>query len=77
MSEGQLVMGVGRYFGPSQPCRPTGDSPGIPDGQSAPVCVCVREREHLYLYEHVNLSDAALQLLQRGQLPARDPSGLQ
>ena len=31
------MMDVGRYFGPSQPCRPTGDSPGIPDGQSAPV----------------------------------------
>ena len=37
MSEGRLVMEVGQYFGPSQPRRPTRDSPGIPDGQSAPA----------------------------------------
>ena len=41
-------MEEGWYFGPSQPRRPTGDSPGIPDGQSAPIAlqacsrVCVR-----------------------------------
>ena len=33
----QWEGGPGRDFGPFQPCRPTGDSPGIPDGQSAPV----------------------------------------
>ena len=32
-------MEAGQYFGPSQPRRPTGDSPGIPDGQSAPADV--------------------------------------
>ena len=30
---------MGRYFGPSRPRRPTGVSPGIPDGQSAPATV--------------------------------------
>ena len=34
--EGRLVLEEAWYFGPSQPLRPTGDSPGIPDGQSAP-----------------------------------------
>ena len=33
-------MEAGQYFGPSQPRRPTGDSPGIPDGQSAPESSC-------------------------------------
>ena len=61
--EGRLVMEVGRYFGPSQPRRPTGDSP-----MAGPPLSMDTVREHMggagagfeSVQPHMNLTQGGL-----------------